>query len=91
MVEITSHESLLLQSLIREKLAWAKIQIMEECKDSAAVVERCFSKLESEIGDIISHLKEIKVPCIQGTSSSIDPMIEELRKVHFGQYKLKDI
>jgi hypothetical protein len=52
------------------------------------VVERCFSKLESEIGDIISHPKE---PCVQGTSLRIDPMIEELRKVHFGQYKVKDI
>jgi hypothetical protein len=83
MVEITLHESLI-QSLIREKLARAKIQIMEECKDRAAVVERCFSKLESEIGDIISHIIEMKVPCVQGTSSSIDPMIEELRRVQFG-------
>ena len=87
MVENTSHEFLL--SLIREKLARAKIQILEECKDSvAAVVERCFSTLASEICEII---REIQVPCLQGTVASIDPMVEELRKVRFGQQKLNDI
>ena len=31
------------------------------------------------------------MPCLQGTLASIDPMVEELRKVRFGQLKLKDI